>query len=260
MLVEEIPKSSANKGSTIYFSSSINLTARPAHYESNISSSNSNNNNNKNNNSNINADGGLNESQTAATSAASRLSKNRPKINYNVTHLMNAQTQSNDSLMSAGQLKSNQQIQLERLISKRIGELNKENVGSVSTFEIPKNFADSRNGPSLGGEKKKARLGNTPATKRILSARRNLSLYLEEERNVISLNTILGLSYQFVDELEPMDATGVKRQRLSRSLTKPKVKLCCICGLDSGYARCDSCGLFSCSVRCNKLHLELRCT
>ena len=32
-----------------------------------------------------------------------------------------------------------------------------------------------------------------------MAARRNLNLYFEEERNLISVNTILGINYQFVD-------------------------------------------------------------
>lgn len=254
MLVEEVPKSAAQKGSTIYFSSSVNLTARPASYQVRIGSQ---------ANTNLNENGGQSDNSSRsnedANSNNNRFGKSRPKINYNLNHLMNAQTSANDSGASKGQLKSAQQIQLERLISRRIGELNKENNGSMSNFEIPKNFAESRS-RSLYGDKNKARLGNTPLTKKILAARRNLALYFEEERNVLNINTILSLNYQFVDELEPMLVESpAKRQRLSRSLVKPKLKLCCICGGNSGYARCEICGLFSCSVRCNKLHLELRC-
>ncbi|CAK7902164.1 hypothetical protein CAAN1_07S01156 [[Candida] anglica] len=245
MLVEEIPKASANKGSTIYFSSSINLTARPPVHERQIdlpqesTIENGNGTNNKNEN-------------------ANRLSKNRPKVNYNLTYLMNAQTQANDSNVSQGQLKSSQQIQLERLISRRLNEINKENGGGNSNFELPKNFADSRN---LSGDKKKSRLGNTPSTKKILSARRTLASYFEEERNVLSINSILSLNYQFLEELDPASDTQTnKRQKTSgRSVIKPKLRLCCICGSDSSYTRCDSCGLFACSVRCNKSHLESRC-
>lgn len=263
MLVEEVPKTSAQKGSTVYFTSSVNLTARPPSYQDRLGSSNLassiSNENSGNSNENGNGAGGDGSSSNNGSNG-NRFAKSRPKINYNLNHLMNAQTSVNDtSNASKGQLKSAQQIQIERLISRRIGELNKENNGSVSNFEIPKNFADSRNG-TLSGDKKKARLGNTPLTKKILAARRNLALYFEEERNVLNVNTILSLNYQFVDELEPMLVeSSAKRQKLSRSLVKPKVKLCCICGGNSGYARCEACGLFSCSVRCNKLHLDLRC-
>lgn len=204
MLVEEIPKSVNPNTSIVYFSSSINLTARPTARQQNE------------------------ESNTK-----------RAKVNYNVNLLMNAQTSANDQV-DTGPLKSVQQIQLERIISKRFLELNKE-----PPFELPKNFTYNVHG-------KKKTIGNTPTTKKILSARRNLNSYFEEERNLISINTILGLNFQFI-EIESKKDKPAKR-------IKPKVKLCCMCGENSSYARCGSCGLFCCSVGCNNLHNELRCT
>lgn len=258
MLVEEVPKTGVNKGSTVYFSSSVNLTARPFAGRGGGGGGNG-------------VDGagaggagassatGHSGSGSAGGSAGSGggAAAARAKVNYNLNDLMNIQTGQLESVTRHGSLKLAQQIQLERLISKRFGELNRENA-LAATFELPKNFADARGGG--GGDRKAARVGNTQLTKRILAARRNLSLYLEEERNVILMNTILSLSYQFVGELEPMDALGTKRQKLTRSLVKPKVRLCCVCGADLGYARCERCGLFLCSVRCNNVHLELRCT
>lgn len=256
MLVEEVPKTGVNKGSTVYFSSSVNMTARPFVGRG------------------AGGGGGVDGAGASGAGASSATSHSaggsaggsagigaasaaRTKVNYNLNDLMNIQTGQLESVTRHGGLKLAQQIQLERLINKRFGELNRENA-LAATFELPKNFADARGGG--GGDRKAARVGNTQLTKRILAARRNLSLYLEEERNVILMNTILSLSYQFVGELEPMDAMGTKRQKLTRSLVKPKVRLCCVCGADLGYARCERCGLFLCSVRCNNVHLELRCT
>lgn len=134
-------------------------------------------------------------------------------------------------------------------------ELNQES--STKGFELPKNFAytsihssrDNRN------SSQKSRQGNTPSTKRILAARRNLNLYYEEERNLISINTILSSNFQFIDVIDSRD---VKNKIPERS--RPRVRLCCICGSKSNYSRCPLCGLYYCTVKCNKLHQELRCT
>ena len=235
MLVEEVPKSTNAKTSTIYFSSSINLTARLLGKSSNTGES------------------------------ISSSNKGRAKVNYNLTQLMNAQTQSNEP-SNTGPLKSSQQIQLERLVLKRLVELNQET--SIKGFELPKNFVYTSIHSTGGGDNTtkpshKSRLGNTPATKKILAARRNLNLYFEEERNLISVNTILGINYQFVDFTDidnnkSATATASTKRRKLESV-KPKIRLCCICGDKSNYLRCLSCGLYYCSVKCNNLHQELRC-
>ncbi|KAK6463382.1 hypothetical protein DFJ63DRAFT_312700 [Scheffersomyces coipomensis] len=225
MLVEEVPKSTNAKSSTIYFTSSINLSARSSHFRN----------------------GGDDEEATANK-------KGRAKVNYNVNQLMNAQTQSNGSQPTDGPLKSAQQIQLERIVSKRLNDLNKES----NSFEIPKNFSYNPIN-STADHNKKSRLGNTPSTKKILSARRNLNSYFEEERNLMSINTVLSLNYQFVDFSE-VETIRHKMRKTERNRTfRPRVRLCCICGTNSNYSRCHLCGLFYCSVRCNKYHQESRC-
>lgn len=225
MLVEEIPKQTQSNGSSIYFSSLVNLSARPF--------------------------------SKAFDGDENRTGKNRPKVNYNLTDLLNAQTQANYSngSVSSGVFKLSQQMQLERLISKRLGDLGKETPNS--NFELSKTFGYTSVHKTLSAsDKKKVRLGNTPSTKRILAARRNLSSYFEEEKNLISINTILSVNYLFAEQ---HDMRQAKKQKTERRF-KPKVKLCCVCGGQSPYLRCGSCGLYSCSVRCNRLHLELRCT
>lgn len=228
MLVEEVPKTSGANASTIYFSSSVNLTARLMgkdrywHDES--------------------GEGPPNK-------------KGRTKVNYNLNQLFNAQTQANNDAKINGPSKSARQIQLEKVVQKRLVELNQES--STKGFELPKNFAytsihssrDNRN------SSQKSRQGNTPSTKRILAARRNLNLYYEEERNLISINTILSSNFQFIDVIDSRD---VKNKIPERS--RPRVRLCCICGSKSNYSRCPLCGLYYCTVKCNKLHQELRCT
>lgn len=234
MLVEEVPKGSNPR---VYFSSSVNISAKTAR-------------------SYVSATPEVSEN---AGESASRQGKNRPKVNYNLTYLMNAQTQVADA-NSSGSLKSAQQIQLERIISKRILDLNRE-PASGAQFELPKNFAYHSVHGGLNTDKK-ARQGNTPTTKKILSARRNLNLYFEEERNIISVNSILALNYQFVEAIDSISEDGpASKKRKTRKTTtfKPRLRLCCICGQNSSYARCASCGLFLCSVRCNQLHQELRC-
>ncbi|EGW30748.1 uncharacterized protein SPAPADRAFT_142917 [Spathaspora passalidarum NRRL Y-27907] len=246
MLVEEIPKSTNAHSSTIYFSSSINLTARSM------------------NKSHVIADGG----QQSGSSGTDK--KGRAKVNYNVNQLMNAQIGDNrgsgtssvgsgSGSGSGGPLKSVQQIQLERLVSKRIVELNQESSSSSKTFELPKNF--TYNTIHSAGKKisQKSRLGNTPSTKRILAARRNLNSYFEEERNLISINTILQLNYQFVDFHDYENKPKSKKQK-THHIYRPKLRLCCICGSSSSYSRCSNCGLFYCSVKCNNLHQQSRCT
>ncbi|KAK6203543.1 uncharacterized protein RJT21DRAFT_28296 [Scheffersomyces amazonensis] len=224
MLVEEIPKSTNAKSSTIYFTSTINLSARSM---------------------NRNGHGDDEESSTNK--------KGRAKVNYNVNQLMNIQTQINGaSTGSDGPLKSAQQIQLERVVSKRIVDLSKES----NNFELPKNFC--YNPTHEIDQNKRLRLGNTPSTKKILSARRNLNSYFEEERNLMSINTILGLNYQFVDFSE-VEAPRKKKRKVEGRMYRPRVRLCCICGSTSNYSRCHLCGLFYCSVRCNKFHQESRC-
>ena len=155
MLVEEVPKTTNSNSTTVYFSSSINLSARPSSYSSKQQDNNQDQDDSGNAN-NIN-----------------RHNKSRPKVNYNLNHLMNAQTQANDIAAYSGPLKSSQQIQLERIITKRLNELNKES--ATNTFEIPKNFTFQN--ANASGDKRKARQGNTPTTKKILSSRRNLNLY-----------------------------------------------------------------------------------
>lgn len=230
MLVEEVPKQALKNSSTIYFSSLVNLLARP-YFKS---------------------------SESANGEDANRNPKSRPKVNYNLTDLLNAQTQANynSGTVSSGVYKSSQQMQLERLISKRLGELSKETPSG--NFELPKTFGYTNIHKTLSAaDKKKIRLGNTPSTKRILAARRNLNSYFEEEKNLISINTILGVNYSFAEQNENIE-NALKKRRVERSF-KPKVKLCCICGSNSSYSRCDLCGQYSCSVRCIRLHHELRC-
>lgn len=224
MLVEEVPKTTLANSSTIYFSSLVNLSARPT---------------------SKNADGEVNRGSSA-----------RPKVNYNLTDLFNAQTQVNqNNNLASGSYKSSHQVQLERLISKRLGDLSKESPNS--NFELPKTFLYTSIHKQLSAdEKKKVRIGNTPSTKRILAARRNLNSYYEEEKNLISINTILGVNFSFAEQSEDRP----KRRKTGERVFKPRVKLCCVCGMNSNYSRCGSCGLYSCSVRCIRLHHESRCT
>lgn len=234
MLVEEIPKGSNAHSSTIYFSSSINLTARLIIPKG--------------------VDTGGEETPVGVNK------KGRTKVNYNLNQLMNAQVQVNQDTSSRagnGPLKTTQQVQLERLVAKRLTELNQES--STKGFELPKNFTYNSIHSSSSTHKKshKSRLGNTPTTKRILSARRNLNLYFEEERNLISVNTILALNYQFVDFTD-MEKKS-KKARIDSRIYRPKLRLCCICGSKSNYSRCKLCGLYFCSVKCNNLHQQLRC-
>lgn len=235
MFVEEVPKGANPK---VYFSSSINISARNPRSYVNLQDS----------------------AAESAAESASRQGKNRPKVNYNLTYLMNAQTQVADAA-AVGNLKSAQQMQLERIISKRLADVTKEPAAGAQ-FELPKNFAYYSRHSGVNPDKK-ARQGNTPTTKRILSARRNLNLYFEEERNFISINSILVLNYQFVEAIDGVSESEgpvSKKRKYRRSATfKPRLRLCCICGQNSSYARCASCGLFLCSVRCNRMHLELRC-
>lgn len=221
MLVEEIPRGASTSG-TIYFLSLVNVQAR-----------------------------------TFKDPEENRTAKNRPKVNYNLTDLLNAQTQanySNGGVASNGAFKSSQQLQLERFLSKRVSELSKEL--PQCNFEIPKTFGYTSIHKNLSAaDKKKVRLGNTPSTKRILAARRNLNSYFEEEKNLISINTILGVNYSFAEQ---NTSEGSKRRKVT--VFKPKVKLCSVCGSNSNYLRCPNCGLYSCSVRCLRLHHELRCT
>ncbi|EAZ63890.2 putative BBOX Zn-finger protein [Scheffersomyces stipitis CBS 6054] len=224
MLVEEVPKTSSSNSSTIYFTSSINLSARSVHR------------------------GGA----TGDEDSVGSNKKGRAKVNYNVNLLMNAQTQINDE-SNTGPLKSAQQVQLERLVSRRLVELNKES--ATASFEIPKNFAYN----SIHSNSNKSRLGQTPTTKRILAARRNLNSYFEEERNLMSINTILGVNFQFIDFAEVEAAPKIKRAKVDK-IYRPRLRLCCICGSQSHYSRCSNCGLYYCSVQCNNIHMESRCT
>ncbi|OBA22578.1 hypothetical protein METBIDRAFT_38928 [Metschnikowia bicuspidata var. bicuspidata NRRL YB-4993] len=233
MLVEEVPKQGPTNSSTVYFSSLVNLQAR--------SSAKS-------------ADAG------ARDDASHRNSKSRPKVNYNLTELLNAQTQANYSngTVSSGVYKSSQQMQLEKIVSKRLAELGKETPND--NFELPKTFSYTSIHKHLSAaDKKKLRLGNTPSTKKILAARRNLNSYFEEEKNLISINTILGVNFSFAEQRNDADSDA-KRLKTTSGAYKPKLKLCCICGSCSNYSRCGNCGLYSCSVRCLGLHYELRCT
>lgn len=246
MLVEEVPKAGHSGSSTVYFTSSINLTARSNAFT-------------RQNQLLLDALDG--ESGENSDANKGRLSKIRGKVNYNLNDLMNAQTQTTTSSNRNGPLKSSQQLQLEKLVSRRLVDLNKET--SHSSFELPKNFNyqsihfTNSNDPN----KKKSRLGNTPTTKKILAARRNLNSYFEEERNLISINSILSVNFQFIESEPEAHASKKTKANSQRNLLvfKPRLKLCCICGLNSNYTRCVNCGLFYCSVRCNRLHQELRC-
>lgn len=250
MLVEEVPKSSKSGNSTVYFSSLINLTARPSAF-SGINS--------------IQRDGSpqLGQEQEDGNDQPnnSRMSKNRAKVNYNLNDLMNAQTQTNNNVTNRNTpLKSSQQIQLEKIATRRMNELNRETPSS--SFDLPKNFSyQSVHSKNKSLIDKKSRLGNTPTTKKILAARRNLNSYFEEERNLMSVNSILSVHYQFLEGDSTIAEPPSKKQKNFQRFKpfKPRLKLCCICGLNSPYSRCTLCGLFSCSVKCNRLHQESRC-
>lgn len=217
MLVEEIPNRRNANSSTIYFSSSINLSARPAA-----------------------------RNQTNAEEALQPKAK-KAKINYNLNDLMNKQIQTQEA-QNSGPLKSSQQLTLERLATKRILDLSKE--GSTSNFELPKVFEYKKS------NKKGVKQGNTPGTKKILSARRNLNLYFEEERNLVSINSILSLNYQYLDQLDYYQSGKSNKQQ---KLFRPRIKLCCICSNISNYTRCHNCGLFYCNIKCYRIHQENRC-
>ncbi|EGV60149.1 hypothetical protein CANTEDRAFT_116216 [Yamadazyma tenuis ATCC 10573] len=225
MLIEEIPTKRNANSSTVYFTSSINISARPT--------------------SRLNQQNSEAQNQPKAK---------KTKINYNLNDLMNKQIQSSDSSqLSSGPLKSSQQLTLERSATKRLLDLSKET--SQSTFDLPKNFEyKNRAGKGTG-----SRQGNTPGTKKILSARRNLNSYFEEERNLVSINSILGLNYQYLDQLDSTDTNNKGKKNSPTKLSRPRIKLCCICSNLSSYARCNSCGLFFCKIQCYKLHQESRC-
>ena len=259
MLVEEIPKLSNANSTTVYFSSSINLTARPI--GARFNSSFNNNSNIKSSSSISSSSNGSGGSGVGGSGLTSTNPKGRAKVNYNLNQLFNAQTQTK-AQRDSGPSKSAQQIQLERAVQKRLNELNQESIGK--SFELPKNFQynsiHSSGDNNRSNMSHKSRLGNTPATKRILAARRNLNLYYDEERNILIINTILTSNYQFIDYDEGNNNTNkgnIKKQKLGNS--RPKLRLCCVCGSKSNYARCSACGLYYCCVRCNNLHLELRC-
>lgn len=208
MLVEEIPRNSLANPLTLYFSLLVNLAARPA-----------------------------------KTTDENRGQKKRQKVNYNLTDLLNAQTQTNVT-HNPGEFKTLQQVQLERLVDKRLTELGRE----TQSFDT-RHFQYTSIHELLA-----RRVGNTPLTKRILAARRNLNSYFEEEKNLISINTILGVNYAFVEQ----NGGVLQRRRRRRDrVFKPKVKLCHFCGQQSNYSRCRACGLFVCSVRCNLEHQRL---
>lgn len=229
MLVEEIPKTINPNSATIYFLSLINLQARPTQKSAE------------------------NQSEDSA-----RSEKNRPKVNYNITDLLNAQTQLNynSGTVNGGTFKSSHQMQLEKLITKRLTELNKESPNP--TFELPKMFAYTSIHKTLSAaDKKKIRHGNSLAAKKILAARRNFNSYLDEEKNWIWTNTIQGVHFSFAEQ--NWELASKKRKGYSEPVLKPKVRLCSMCGSRSPYSRCGACGLYSCSVRCRRLHFELRC-
>lgn len=106
MLVEEVPKQALKKQFYVYFLSLVSLLARPYF-------------------------------KNADSEDANRNSKNRPKVNYNLTDLLNAQTQANynSGTVASGVFKSSQQMQLERLISKRLGELSKRLRIVISSYQ-----------------------------------------------------------------------------------------------------------------------------
>lgn len=226
MLVEEIPKTISTNSTTIYFLSLINLLARPSLRSTDGQ-----------------PDEGRNE-------------KNRPKVNYNITDLLNAQTQVNynSGTGNGGVFKSSHQMQLEKVITKRLSELSRESPNP--SFELPKMFAYTSIHKNLSAtDKKKIRHGNSLAAKKILAARRNFNSYLDEEKNWIWTNTIQGVHFLFAEQNWEL----AKKRKTGEIVSKPKVRLCCVCGSSSPYSRCGSCGLYSCSVKCRRLHFELRC-
>lgn len=225
MLVEEVPKKNKTSESTVYFSSSVSLSARPSSVR--------------------NIDRNQEDGEEG-----NRLMQSRPKVNYNLNHLMNAQT---NVVKEDGPLKSTQRVQLERHVSKRIRELNKE---TKTSFDIPKNF--SLQSVNASADKKRGRQGNTPTTKRILATSRTLNQYFEEERNLLYINKSLSINFLFIEEESPPEPSN-KRRALQSNNCRSKLRLCCICGLSSGYTRCGSCGLYTCSVKCGRIHEELRC-
>lgn len=227
MLVEEIPKTLNTNSTTIYFLSLVNLQARPTH-------------------------------KADSQGDEPRGEKNRPKVNYNITDLLNAQTQVNynSGTVNGGVFKSSHQMQLEKVITKRLLDLSKESPNP--TFELPKMFAYTSIHKTLSAaDKKKVRHGNSLAAKRILAARRNFNSYLDEEKNWIWTNTIQGVHFLFAEQNWEL---AKKRKKGGMPVLKPKLRLCSVCGSRSPYSRCGACGLYSCSVKCRRLHFESRCT
>lgn len=177
--------------------------------------------------------------------------KNRVKLNYNVNHLMNAQIQANGKDRENGITKSAQQVAFEKLVQRRLNDLNKE--CHKKSIDPLKDFFN--NIQSLNKDQKRLlRTENKNSTKKKITERRTFAVYFEEEKNLVHINNILNYNYQFID----MD-TSLDFEKKKTRVFKLNLKLCCICGEVSNYARCLNCSFYFCSVKCNLLHQSTRC-
>ncbi|ODV97488.1 hypothetical protein PACTADRAFT_47399 [Pachysolen tannophilus NRRL Y-2460] len=179
-----------------------------------------------------------------AKSFGGRNSRYQQVVNYDVAVLeANAHGQNNNDGSTA-------EMKATRKSNKRLLELDRENYNEhqLAKIEVPKEGFDyfgnsSKNLNVMNKSGRRFKLGSTPNTKRILSSKKNLNNYLDEDTSNI---------LKIWANLETRDNTN-------QINAVPELKTCSICGNNSSYT-CVRCGTRFCSIKCGDTHNETRCS
>lgn len=170
----------------------------------------------------------------------------RKRVNYNVQQIQAEQfltarpksksisAEFENEMMSNGEpSEANISIAELRRATRRFDELNRENYNENVKIEIPK---------SITGLVINRTSNASPAVKRFLVSKKTWNNYMDElNKSEIKLIT-----------------TGISPLEVKPNMFQLE-KLCTICGAVS-YSSCIKCSLRVCSVKCQNIHNETRCT
>lgn len=187
-------------------------------------------------------DGENNKNNRADNSVTTRQSGNtRKRVNYNIQQIQaeqflmkpadNNNDEEDNNLNGPDNIQSISPVELKKA-NKRFEELSRENYNDLAKFEIPRNIT----GLNIVKDTKPS-----SAVKRILVSRKNWSNYVDE-----------------IDKKELKLIQNGGKLEVLPNVFKIK-KLCTICGGIS-YSSCIKCHARVCSVKCQNVHNETRCT
>lgn len=215
--VEEIPRGS---DPNVYFSSSINLKASKSMYSSSSSGQTRKR----------MAAGSYNVSQLEANARDSSINENLIETRKSIKRHQEIDRENyNDQ---------NQQVRVELPRSGLNIDFKDFNSDYYPIFDLI-NYSNNVN---KNANSRRFKLGQTPATRKILTSRKTINNYMDEDVEHAKIVKSDGLYSNIDDEL-----------------SLPGKKLCSICGSNAPN-RCVRCGARFCSVKCLTIHKEARCS